>query len=527
MAAGFDRTSIAGKEFPLAGQVQLVVIGAGKAGVSAAIEAARLGLSVMLVDEHPVASALIGLDVPYMIGDRMTAAVQNQARMVEQIAAARPDIAEAFEAGVDVQMGVSAWAAFVEGPTSRALPGRMLALADESRSWLIGFERMIVAAGARDLALAFPGWDRPGVMGAQGFGAAVTLYDAFAGRRIAVLGGGAAALRCVRQAKAADIEVVAVVSATAEVHPALAASGAPVFPGAVVRGVAGALEVEGITIVTLSDGSERRLVCDTIVTAIDVTPTVEMFDLLGCTTRFEPAKGGYVPVLDAELRCTLPGIYAAGDCAGISDAALLDPDLGAVEGRRAARTAARDAGLEAAEESAPIRHSGPPRDIWRREWLAAHASPHAAELIICRCEEVTLHDLLGVRPPRYLDYDKKPFENRDLRTLAQDGPVNQDQIKRLTRAGMGACQGRRCREQVQELLAMQGNQPPASIPLPSFRAPLRPIALGVLTATDETRDMRANWSGWFGIAAQWIPHWEKVPENPEFYGGRIFSGGEE
>jgi hypothetical protein len=39
--------------------------------------------------------------------------------------------------------------------------------------------------------------------------------------------------------------------------------------------------------------------------------------------------------------------------------------------------------------------------------------------------------------------------------------------------------------------------------------------------------MRANWSGWFGIAAQWIPHWEKVPENPEYYGGRIFSGGEE
>lgn len=134
MAAGFDRTSIAGKEFPLAGQSQLVVIGAGSAGVAAAIEAAKLGLSVTLIDEHPVASGLIGLDVPYMVGERMTAAIQNQARMVEQIAASRPDIADAFEAGVDVQMGISAWAAFVEGPTSRALPGRMLALADEGRS---------------------------------------------------------------------------------------------------------------------------------------------------------------------------------------------------------------------------------------------------------------------------------------------------------------------------------------------------------------------------------------------------------
>lgn len=527
MAAGFDRTSIAGKEFPLAGQSQLVVIGAGAAGVAAAIEAARLGLSVTLIDEHPVASGLIGLDVPYMVGERMTAAIQNQARMVEQIATARPDIADAFEAGVDVQMGISAWAAFVEGPTSRALPGRMLALADESRSWLIGFERMIVAAGARDLALAFPGWDRPGVMGAQGFGAAVTLYDAFAGRRIAVLGGGVAALQVVRQAQAAGIEVAAVISAAPTVDAELIATGVEILAGCAIRGVLGAMEVEGVIAAPLAGGPERRFACDSIVSAIDVAPTVEMFDLLNCATVFDRARGGYVPVIDAEQRCTLPGIYAAGDCAGVSDAGLLDPALARAEGIRAARSAARDAGLAAPEDKSPARAEGPARDSWRREWLSAHAGPQAPELIICRCEEVTLHDLLGVRPPRYLKYDEKNFESRDLRSLAQDGPVNQDQIKRLTRAGMGACQGRRCREQVQELLAMQGNQPPSSIPLPSFRAPLRPIPLSVLSAADETPGMRANWSGWFGIAAQWIPHWEKVPENPEYYGGRIFSGGEE
>ncbi|MFY7961135.1 MAG: NAD(P)/FAD-dependent oxidoreductase, partial [Elsteraceae bacterium] len=375
MAAGFDRTSIAGKEFPLAGQSQLVVIGAGSAGVAAAIEAARLGLSVTLVDEHPVASGLIGLDVPYMVGERMTAAIQNQARMVEQIAASRPDIADAFEAGVDVQMGISAWAAFVEGPTSRALPGRMLALADESRSWLIGFERMIVAAGARDLALAFPGWDRPGVMGAQGFGAAVTLYDAFAGRRIVVLGGGAAALQVVRQAKAAGIEVAAVISAAPTVDADLIATGVEILAGSAIRGVLGAMEVEGVTVAPLAGGSERSFACDSIVSAIDVAPTVEMFDLLNCATVFDRARGGYVPVIDAEQRCTLPGVYAAGDCAGVSDAGLLDPALARAEGIRAARTAARDAGLAAPEDKAESRAIGPARDSWRREWLSAHAGP--------------------------------------------------------------------------------------------------------------------------------------------------------
>ena len=78
-------------------------------------------------------------------------------------------------------------------------------------------------------------------------------------------------------------------------------------------------------------------------------------------------------------------------------------------------------------------------------------------------------------------------------SLAADGPINQDQIKRLTRAGMGACQGRRCREQVQLLLAMQGNQPTGSVPLPSYRAPLRPLPLNVLSAHDETAEMRDNW----------------------------------
>ena len=97
--------------------------------------------------------------------------------------------------------------------------------------------------------------------------------------------------------------------------------------------------------------------------------------------------------------------------------------------------------------------------------------------MICRCEEVTQRDLLGVRPPRYLAYNEENFARRDLRTLAADGPVNQDQIKRLTRAGMGACQGRRCREQVQAMLAMQGNQPTGSIAMPSYRAPLRPLPL--------------------------------------------------
>ena len=505
MTRPIDPTSIEGKQFPTDDVFPLVVLGAGAAGVAAAIEAARLGLRVLLVDEHPVASALIGLDVPWMFGERLGAAVQNKPRMLERIIAARPDLERAFEAGVDVRLGVYAWGAFVEGPTSHALPGRLLALADEERSWLVGFDRLIVAAGARDLALAFPGWDRPGVMGAQGFAAAIGLYHAFAGRRVVVLGAGATGLACVRLARGAGIEVAAVVEVGA-LTANFPIPGVSVYSGARIISVSGA-EVQGITIV--SGDTEIEIICDTIVCAVDTVPNVEMFDLLGCRMVW---SGGHVPEIDPAGRTSVVGIYAAGDCVGMADAATA--------GRRAAQAAARDAGLPADIEPAPAPPPDEDRDARRRQWLHAHSDPN---LLICRCEEVTQGDLLGVRPPRYLAYNETKFAERNLRTLAADGPVNQDQVKRLTRAGMGACQGRRCREQVQALLAMQGNQPTGNIAMPSYRAPLRPLPLSVLSAHDETADIRANWTNWFGIHAQWLPHWEKVPDKPEYLGGRLLS----
>jgi hypothetical protein len=274
--------------------------------------------------------------------------------------------------------------------------------------------------------------------------------------------------------------------------------------------------VQGITIA--AGGAATEITCDTIVCAVDTVPNVEMFDLLGCRMIWNSARGGHVPATDVAGRTSVDGIYAAGDCAGITDAALLDPAYAAAAGRRVAQVAARDAGLPVEMDTEAAAPPDADRDARRRQWLQAHADPN---LMICRCEEVTQRDLLGVRPPHYLAYDGKKFADRDLRTLAADGPVNQDQIKRLTRAGMGACQGRRCREQVQSLLAMQGNQPTGEIAMPSYRAPLRPLPLSVLSAHDEAADIRANWTAWFGIAGQWLPHWEKVPDKPEFWGGRL------
>jgi NADPH-dependent 2,4-dienoyl-CoA reductase/sulfur reductase-like enzyme len=171
-----------------------VVVGAGPAGLAARWKAAATGASVLLVDEHPVSAAQMGNDVPYWFGGRMTGAVQAKARMIEQVFMAEPLFEQAFEAGIDVQLGVYAWGLWRNRANLGALPEPMLGLADEERSWTVGFKAIVLATGARDLALAFDGWAQPGVMGARGLHALLTRYDAFAGRRVVILGSGDLAL---------------------------------------------------------------------------------------------------------------------------------------------------------------------------------------------------------------------------------------------------------------------------------------------------------------------------------------------
>ena len=192
---GTDICAIDGTRSPPEARYDLVVVGAGRSGIAAAIAAVTAGFSVLLVDENPVSGALMGNDVPLYFGGRMTAATQNSERMLEAIFMSAPALEQAMEAGVEVLLGTSAWGVYRNGPGVSSLPEQVVGLADNSRSWLVGFDRIVLATGARDLALAFPGWNQPGVMGAAALRMLLTRYDAFAGRRILVLGSHDLALR--------------------------------------------------------------------------------------------------------------------------------------------------------------------------------------------------------------------------------------------------------------------------------------------------------------------------------------------
>lgn len=501
-----DRHSIAGKVAEPDERAQIAVVGAGPAGCAAAITAAKAGAQVVLIDENPVSPGLIGMDVPLHFGGRATAAVQTPERLVERVLEANPALAEAFELGVDVRLSTSVFGAFVNGPGFRAITDGVLGLADETRSWTLGFERLILATGARDLNFTFAGSDQPGVMGAKALHALLTRYDAFAGGRLVILGSGALAIATAERALSHGLDVVALVEAREApagdpaAIEALKARGVEIITGHVPLAAQGGPDgVTGLDL-TGSDGAGRRsLACDTVCLAIGAVPVIELFDVLGAKRVLDSARGGHVPVTGTDGATSLPRVFAAGDCTGLGGDAE-------AQGRAAAQAALASLGLEG-EAPAPVAApAGPDALAYQLDWARALLATGGPDVLACICEDVTRGDLLAVSPPRYLGWPSNSMAVRNIATLAEDGPLDQDQIKRLTRACMGACQARRCREQVALLMALGSGTPAAAIPLAGYRAPVRPLPLAVLADRAETPGMAQDWNVWFGIVTQWISY---------------------
>jgi hypothetical protein len=360
------------------------------------------------------------------------------------------------------------------------------------------------------MGLAFPGWELPGVMGATAALRLATRYQALEARTAVVLGSTAEALQAALAMQAAGVTIAAVVEqAAAPVGPVemLARLGAETLCGHVLCRAEGLASVEAAVAVAVDGegrqrtGTERRIACDTIVIGVGAVPVIELLESAGCRTRFDPDRGGTVPVLDPAGRTTVAGISAAGDCAGIWPAKTRDPAIAEAEGRRCAGSADPPADPPAADYDL---------GAYRTAWVRASVVEADGAPPVCRCEDVTARDILEVRPPRYLGWSGDRRNDRSLRSLLGDGAPNPDVVKRLTRAGMGLCQGRRCREQVAALLALGAGVDLAAIPPATHRAPVRPIPLALAAAAAEPAGMAEHWDTWFGMPSQYRPPWNVI-----------------
>ena len=485
---------------------QVVVVGGGVAGCSAALEAAGHGLSVMLIDEHPQTPASMSLDTPYFYGSRLSSVLSDSSAVADRVLGANALLLECLDAGVNVLTNTCVWANYVAGPNSCSTDERRLGLADPERSWLVPYDHLIIAPGARDLVLTFPGWHLPGVLGAAGAAALLTRYQAFDGRRAVVLGSGKTGLHLAKQMLDNGIQVAAIVDVAPKVRGdatlriALEAAGVPFLLSHVIEAAVGDREV---TEVRLRPVDARMLpvgdraatiVCDTVCMAFGLLPNIELAAQTSCTLEFLAARGGWVPVLDEDLSTSLPFIYVVGDGAGITDTMLLNTEVAAVQGRRAARAIARGKGLDNRRTRSTQSGEHPqPASAPAQEWLCALMAAAGLDVVVCQCEEVTRRDILEFRPPRYVPGAASAHSGQ----LPATARACQDVAKRLTRAGMGHCQGKRCRDQTAMLLADAGATTITDVVPGTYRPPIRPLPLNVIAEHDESEEMRRTWPTWF------------------------------
>lgn len=513
----YDPASVAGKAPTIPDETDLLIVGAGAAGLAAALAAAGRGLRVTLVDENPVPLETMGEDVPLHFGGRMDAAVANRNAVLQSLLDARPEIADALDAGVDVRLGTVVWGLFAQEPTHAWIEGTVAGLADEEHAYLLRFRQVIVAAGRRDMGLAFDGWQLPGVMGASAAYRLASLYGALASETAVLVGSDTQALATALALIDKGVRIAALIEQAdeaigdADLLEQLLEHGAALFTGHVIREAAGnvfgvqcisavALDAEGLP----DAGRTTAFDCDSVLLGVAAIPAIELLEAAGCTMSFEGERGGHVAVCDDQQRTSLPWLLVAGDCAGIWASKSLDETIASREGRIAARTALAALGIDTGDDEPAVVPDEANNDLAARRtaWvrsttLHAQNQPH-----VCLCEEVTAGEILGHLPPRYLGWAPDPST-----PALRKGEPHPDVTKRLTRACMGPCQGRRCREQVAGLLSLDSGQGLAGIALASFRPPVRPLSLKQLAQFEETVEMRGRWDAWFDMPSQWTPFW--------------------
>ncbi len=452
---------------------QLLVVGAGPAGLTAAATAAELGAEVVVVDERSTAGG------QYFKQPESAAVTPPSLARDRQIAAGRRLIERVRAAGAELVPGALVWGAF---------HGREIVVAVDGGVRIFRPGALIVAAGAHERAHVMPGWTLPGVMTT---GAAQTLlrrHGVLAGRRVLLAGNGPLNLQVAMELARAGAEVVAVAELAARpgigdaatvarmtaASPRLTAAGlgvlarlragrVPVFYDAVLGSVAQRADGLRADLVRPASGEPvATFDADAVCTGYGFAPNNELTRLLGCAHRYDPSRQQFVTERDADCATTVAGVYAIGDCCGLGGAAAAQS-----EGIIAAAAAARALGI-AVE---PRRESGARRSLARQRrfqaalWTLFRAPPVIAHLAsddtpVCRCENVTA---------------------AQLEAAIDGGCASLGQLKRATRLGMGACQGRYCVPVALSRLAERCDLVIDEFALPAPRPPLRPVRIDVLT----------------------------------------------
>ncbi len=345
-------------------RVELAVVGGGPAGLSAAVTAARLGCEVALIDDNERPGGQLTKQTHKFFGEK------SHYCGTRGMDIARILLRQLEETGVRVLAGTSVVGLF---------PGNVLGLADATAFRKLAAEGLVIATGAAENNLAFPGNDLPGVYGAGAVQTLANVYGIRPGNDVLMVGSGNIGIIVSYQLLQAGVRVRAVVEALPRVggyhvHAAkLVRLGVPILTSHTVLAALGRDCVTGARIARVDGnfrpvrGTARTVAVDTICLAVGLTPLAELLWQAGCRMAYVPELGGHVAWHDENMQTSVPGVYVAGDVAGIEEASTAK-----LEGPRAGAHAAR--ALRGAD-------SGPVIEQARAELCAIRSGPFSQKII--------------------------------------------------------------------------------------------------------------------------------------------------
>jgi NADPH-dependent 2,4-dienoyl-CoA reductase/sulfur reductase-like enzyme len=474
------QSPIASGATPATSAPQVLIVGAGPAGLSAARAAALCGAAVVVVDERATPGG------QYYKQIAPSHAVTDTGRVDAQARAGSALIAEVRRLGVEIVQNAVVWGAF---------GARELAIARDGREYVMTPERLVLATGAYERGVPLPGWTLAGYMTT---GAAQTLLRAYRvapGKRVLVAGNGPLNLQLAAELLAAGVGVVALVEAAsapglrqfgtvlraARAAPALVrnglryrkrlrSAGVPMLHESAVIAAEGQGRVEACTIARIDrsglpvDGTSRRFEVDAVCVSHGFLPSNSIARALGCGHARDSVQGGLVTVVDDDCQTSISHVYAIGD--GVR---LMGAHVARHQGFVTGCAVAQSLGLaipgsvnrERAFAARELRkHASFQKALW--QLFAAPRVHHqlaTAETVVCRCESVT---------------------RGTIERALCDGANTTGALKRRTRAGMGRCQGRYCEAILVQMLSEGGRD--AGDESSSFapRAPVIPIRISEL-----------------------------------------------
>ncbi len=306
-------------------EYDVVIIGSGPAGLSAAIQAARAGAKVAVLDQSPVLGGQLIKQTHKFFGTKESFAGTRGVDIAKMLV----DEVKDYDENIDIYPSTQAIGYFRREKVLVAFQTKSLG---KYNLLNLKGKSYVIATGAMERSLVFPGNDLPGVMGA---GAAQTLMNVFGIRPAEeplIIGAGNVGVIIAYQAAQAGIKVKAVIdilpkTAAYLVHAAkIRRMGIPILMRHTVQEAYGNGKVEGATVYEVDDkfrkvpGSEKNIEIDGIWLAVGLTPSVEVLDLMGAQIKFVPELGGYVPLRTPFLETTVSNVFVAGDASCIEEA---------------------------------------------------------------------------------------------------------------------------------------------------------------------------------------------------------------